>query len=109
MEPKEDDPVIARLESACSEIKTLLKSTTEMNRDLEKMDKKFENFQETFANVSKRVAPLHSHSIATKALDTRISRAVSPALSLLDSFKLAESLQNQLINLSSDLSNEKSP
>jgi exocyst complex protein 7 len=45
--------------------------------------------------------------MSRKALDTRINRAISPAIALLETFKLAESLQNKLLNLASKLSTEK--
>lgn len=106
MELNEDDPTIAKLESACSDIKTLLQTSFTMETSLGNMDKNFDALKETLTLASRRVAPLQSLSIATKALDSRINRAVSPALTLLDSFKLSESLQRNLLALSSKLSNE---
>lgn len=102
---KEDqDSTLTKLESACSDLKTLLQTSTQMDESLEKMDKKFDHVDETLSTVSRRVAPLQSMAMATKALDTRINRAVTPALALLDSFKLCESLQDNLLELSSNLS-----
>ncbi|PIN03229.1 Exocyst component protein [Handroanthus impetiginosus] len=57
--------------------------------------------------ASKIVAPLQSLSIATKALEARINRAISPALALLESFKLFESLQQKLLQTASKLLSEK--
>ncbi|GMP45511.1 hypothetical protein CsSME_00014015 [Camellia sinensis var. sinensis] len=107
MEIKEDDSTLIKLETACSDLKNLLKTSAEVEVSLEKMDKKLDIFQESLTTASRRVAPLQSLSIAAKALDTRINRAVSPALSLLDSFKLTESLQRRLLDISSKLSSEK--
>ncbi|XP_057469128.1 exocyst complex component EXO70I-like [Actinidia eriantha] len=109
MEIREDDSMLIKLESACSDLKNLLQTSISMDSNLEKMDKSFDSFQETLTTGSRRVAHLQSLSIATKALDTRINRAVSPALSLLDSFKLSESLQRKLLDLSSKLSDAKAP
>ncbi|GFY85995.1 hypothetical protein Acr_04g0007330 [Actinidia rufa] len=109
METREDDSMLIKLESACSDLKNLLQTSISMDSNLEKMGKSFDSFQETLTTGSRRVAHLHSLSIETKALDTRINRAVSPALSLLDSFKLSESLQRKLLNLTSKLSDEKAP
>ncbi|KAA8537859.1 hypothetical protein F0562_027561 [Nyssa sinensis] len=106
MDPKEDDSAMVKLESACSELKNLLQTSVSMEQSLEKIDTKFDNLQETLTTGSRRVAPLQSLSIATKALDTRINRAVSPALALLDNFKRSEALQRKLLELSSKLSNE---
>ncbi|PSS31492.1 Exocyst complex component EXO70A1 like [Actinidia chinensis var. chinensis] len=107
METREDDSMLIKLESACSDLKNLLQTSISMDSNLEKMGKSFDSFQETLTTGSRRVAHLHSLSIETKALDTRINRAVSPALSLLDSFKLSESLQRKLLDLTSKLSDEK--
>ncbi|PSR99914.1 Exocyst complex component EXO70A1 like [Actinidia chinensis var. chinensis] len=109
MEIREDDSMLIKLESACSDLKNLLQTSISMDSSLEKMDKSFDSFQETLTTGSRRVAHLQSLSIATKALDTRINRAVSPALSLLDNFKLSESLQRKLLDLSSKLSDAKAP
>ncbi|KAM7490396.1 hypothetical protein LguiA_033317 [Lonicera macranthoides] len=106
MELNENDPTIAKLQSACSDIKTLLQTSFTMETSLGNMDRNFDALKETLTLASRRVAPLQSLSIATKALDSRINRAVSPALTLLDSFKLSESLQRNLLDLSSKLSNE---
>ncbi|KAK3025448.1 hypothetical protein RJ639_041334 [Escallonia herrerae] len=109
MDSKANDPMLSKLESVCSDLKSLLQTSVSMETSLGKMDKKFDDIQETLTMASKRVAPLQSLSIAAKALDTRIHRAVSPALALLDSFKHSEALQGKLLELSSKLSNCKSP
>ncbi|RVW56121.1 Exocyst complex component EXO70A1 [Vitis vinifera] len=109
MEPKEEDPTLAKLQSACSDLKKLLHSSASMEASLEKMDKNFDTLQETLSTASRRVGPLQSLAIASKALDTRINRAVSPALALLESFKLAESLQHKLLQLTSELSSKDAP
>lgn len=105
----EDDPTLAKLESACSDLKNLLHASSSMETSLTKIDEKFFTMKETLIVASKRVAPLQTLSIATKALDSRINRAVSPALALLDSFKLFESLQSKLIELSAKLAENKVP
>lgn len=85
---KEEDSTLAKLELACSDLKTLLQASAKMDESLEKIDKKFDLVDETLSTTSRRVAPLQSLAMATKALDTRINRAVTPALALLDTFKL---------------------
>lgn len=106
---KEEDLTLTRLQSACSDLKKLIHSSAAMEESLGKMDKNFDTLQETLTAASRRVAPLQSVAIAAKALDTRINRAVSPALVLLESFKLAESLQRKLIHLTSELSSKDAP
>ncbi|KAE8659171.1 putative F-box family protein [Hibiscus syriacus] len=73
------------------------------------MEKKFDSIDETLSTAAKRVAPLQSLAMAAKALDTRTNRAVSPALDLLNSFKLSESFQHKLVELSDKLSIKKNP
>ncbi|KAL2505722.1 exocyst subunit exo70 family protein G1 [Abeliophyllum distichum] len=102
-----DDPVLAKLQLACSDIKTLLQNSTNLEISLEKMDENFYAIQENLTMASRRVAPLQSLSIGAKALDTRINRAISPALALLESFKLSESLQHKLLEIASKLLNDK--
>lgn len=80
-----------------------------MDSTYQKMDEKYESILEDLNMASRRVAPLQSLSIATKALDTRINRAISPALSLLESFKLSECLQQKLLEIASKLIAEKEP
>ncbi|XP_062165541.1 exocyst complex component EXO70I-like [Alnus glutinosa] len=106
---KEEDSTLSKLESACSDLKILLQTSAKMDESLENMDKKLDLVDESLSTASRRVAPLQSLAMAKKALDTRINRAVTPALTLLDSFKLCESLQDNLLELSSNLSSEKTP
>ncbi|KAL9386061.1 hypothetical protein Peur_023071 [Populus x canadensis] len=105
----EEDSLISELNLACSDLKTLLQASSKIEDILEKMDKKFDVIDESLSTSSRRVAPLHSLAMAAKALETRINRAVSPALALLDSFKLCESLQQKLLEVSSQLSADKNP
>ncbi|XP_022866929.1 uncharacterized protein LOC111386697 [Olea europaea var. sylvestris] len=102
-----DDPVLDKLQLACSHIKTLLQNSTNLEKGLEKMDENFDTIQESLSMASRRVAPLQSLSIGAKSLETRINRAISPALALLESFKLSESLQRKLLDTASKLINEK--
>ncbi|GMI91085.1 exocyst subunit exo70 family protein G1 [Hibiscus trionum] len=109
MAANEVDSTLLKLESACSDLRTLLQTSAKMGKDLEEVDKKFDSIDETLSTAAKRVAPLQSLAMAAKALETRINRAVSPALDLLHSFKLSESFQHKLIELSDKLSSEKNP
>ncbi|KAL2529522.1 exocyst subunit exo70 family protein G1 [Forsythia ovata] len=102
-----DDPLLAKLQLACSDIKTLLQNSTNLEKSLEKIDENFYAIQENLTMASRRVAPLQSLSIGAKALDTRINRAISPALALLESFKLSESLQHKLLEIASKLLNDE--
>ncbi|KAJ9559725.1 hypothetical protein OSB04_004885 [Centaurea solstitialis] len=104
----DDYPMLTKLESACSDLKTLLNSSTNLQTSLNKLDTNFNTKQESLNVASRRLAPLHSLSIASKALETRINRAVSPALVLIDGFKISESLQRKLVDISTKLSVEKS-
>nr|XP_027093957.1 exocyst complex component EXO70A1-like [Coffea arabica] len=109
MELKENDPTLSRLRSACDDLKKLVHTSVSVDASLEEADKKFAVMHESLSMASKRVAPLQTLSIANKALDTRINRAISPALTLLQSFKLSESLQRKLLELAAKLSNETVP
>ncbi|KAM7278088.1 hypothetical protein ACFE04_005222 [Oxalis oulophora] len=100
----DDASTITKLELACSNLKILLQASTKMENILDKVDKKLETMEESLSSASRRLAPLHSLAITNKALQTRIQRAVSPAFSLLESFKHSESLHQKLIDLSSELS-----
>lgn len=101
--------MLMKLESVCTDLKKLLLTSAKMEENLGTVDKKFDDMEETLSTAARRVAPLHSLAMTAKALETRINRAVSPALELLDSFKLAESLQHRLLQLSSEASSEKKP
>ncbi|XVE95038.1 hypothetical protein REPUB_Repub02eG0061800 [Reevesia pubescens] len=109
MAANEEDSTLVKLELACSDLRTLLQSSIKMEKSLEGMDSKFDFIDESLSTAAKRVAPLQSLAMATKALETRINRAVSPAHALLHSFKLSESLQHKLVELSNKLSIEKNP
>ncbi|CDP01273.1 unnamed protein product [Coffea canephora] len=109
MELKENDPTLSKLRSACDDLKKLVHTSVSVDASLEEADKKFAVMHESLSMASKRVAPLQTLSIANKALDTRINRAISPALALLQSFKLSESLQRKLLELAAKLSNETAP
>lgn len=109
MAAKEDDSNLVKLELACSDLRTLLKSSVKMGKTLEDMDNKFDFIDENLSTAAERVAPLQSLAMASKALETRINRAVSPALALLHSFKLSDSIQKKLVELSDKLSVEKNP
>ncbi|XP_039069870.1 exocyst complex component EXO70I-like [Hibiscus syriacus] len=109
MSANEVDSTLLKLESARSDLRTLLQSSAQMGKDLEKMEKKFDYIDESLSTAAKRVAPLQSLDMAAKALETRINRAVTPALDLLHSFKLSETFQHKLIELSDKLSIEKNP
>ncbi|KAK4352200.1 hypothetical protein RND71_027718 [Anisodus tanguticus] len=107
-ELKEDDQILFELKAACSDLKNFLQLSYNVETSLAEIEEKFDVMQENLSISSRRIAPLQSLSIANKALDTRINRAISPALSLLESFKLSESLQRRLLDLASKLANEKS-
>lgn len=99
---------LSDLEKTRSDLKSLLNATAKMEESLRKMDNEFEVIDETLLTSSRRVAPLQSFAMATKALETRINRAVTPALALLDNFKLSEKIQHKLLELSEKMSTEKS-
>ncbi|OMO70771.1 Exocyst complex protein Exo70 [Corchorus olitorius] len=109
MAANDEGSTLIKLQSACSDLRTLLQTSIKMGKDLEEMEKKFDDIDERLSTAAKRVAPLQSLAMTAKALETRINRAVSPALALLNSFKLSESLQNKLIELSKKLTVEKNP
>ncbi|GKA19293.1 exocyst complex component EXO70A1-like protein [Tanacetum coccineum] len=104
----DDYPMLTKLDSACSDLKLLLKSSTNLQTDLTKVGENYGSLQESLNVASRRLAPLQSLSIASKALETRINRAVSPALVLIDGFRISESLQRKLVDLSTKLSVTKS-
>ncbi|XVF36434.1 hypothetical protein REPUB_Repub19eG0058100 [Reevesia pubescens] len=109
MAASEEDSMFDKLDLACSDMRTVLQSSLKMEKSLEKMERKFDFIDESLSAAAKRVAPLQSLAMAAKALETRVNRAVSPTLALLHSFKLSESLQHKLIELSNKLSIEKNP
>ncbi|KAG6425126.1 hypothetical protein SASPL_115551 [Salvia splendens] len=105
----EDDEAITKLETACLDLKSILYQSLTIDSTYNKIHQNLQTIQESLTISSKTVAPLQSLSIANKALDTRINRAVSPALALLSSFTAAESLQRLLLDMASELAPEKSP
>ncbi|XP_002510086.2 exocyst complex component EXO70I [Ricinus communis] len=106
---QEDDLSLSKLESACSGLISVLQAAIKMEDSLEKMDKRFALIDERLSTTSKRVAPLHSLAVAAKALETRINRAVSSALVLLDTFRTSQSLQTKILEVSSKLSAGEKP
>eukprot|EP00268_Persea_americana_P038114 TRINITY_DN37756_c0_g1_i1.p1 TRINITY_DN37756_c0_g1~~TRINITY_DN37756_c0_g1_i1.p1 ORF type:complete len:699 (+),score=139.92 TRINITY_DN37756_c0_g1_i1:196-2292(+) len=104
-----EDSMLSKLHLATTNLHTILQASVDMETDLGEMDKRFYTLMETLSTTSKTVAPLQSLAMSTKTLDTRINRAVSPALKLLESFKLSESLQNRILKLSSKLPTKKTP
>nr|XP_043637639.1 exocyst complex component EXO70I-like [Erigeron canadensis] len=104
----EEYPILAKLESACSDLKNVLKLSSSMQTDLQKLDENHGSLKESLNVASRRLAPLQTLSIASKALETRINRAVSPALVLIDGFKISESLQRKVVDISTKLSVQKS-
>lgn len=107
MAPNKQDPTLFSLQSACTDLKALLQASKKLEDSLGNMDTRFDDIESTLSKAAKSVAPLQSLTMSTKALDTRINRAISPALALLDRFKLYESLQQKLLDLSSKVSQEK--
>ncbi|CAN1135652.1 Exocyst complex component EXO70I [Linum perenne] len=98
-----DQSSVANLVSTCSDLRNLLQTSSKMEDVLRKMDNRFQVIDDNLATTARRIAPLQSLSMASKALHTRINRAVSPAFALLDGFKRSELLQRKLINLSGKL------
>ncbi|CAN4092167.1 unnamed protein product [Withania somnifera] len=107
-ELNQDDQIIFKLKQACSDLNNLLQHSFNVETNLAEIEERFVGMQEKLSIASRRIAPLQSLSIANKALDTKINRAISPALALLESFKLSDSLQRKLLELASKLANEKS-
>lgn len=106
MEQKDDDPTLSKLLAACYDLRNLLQASASVEASLEEVDKKLGEIQDSLTVSLRKIAPLQTLSIANRALDTRINRAIDPALVLLDSFKLSGSLQTRLLDLDSKLSNE---
>ncbi|RDX71565.1 Exocyst complex component EXO70A1, partial [Mucuna pruriens] len=103
-----EDSTLLKLESACSDLKTLLRASEETEDKLATTETRFDALQGSLLTASRRIVPLQSLAMSRKAIDTRITRAISPALALLKTFKLTESLQSNLVELSSKLAAEKS-
>lgn len=110
MAPREEEGSrMLKLEAACSNLKTLLQASARLDESLEKMEKNLDSIDESLATASRSIMPLQSLAMTTKALETRINRAVSPALILLDTFKRSEFLQSKILAIFANLSVEKSP
>ncbi|KAK7310774.1 hypothetical protein RJT34_08491 [Clitoria ternatea] len=104
----DNDPTLTQLQSACSELHSLLRASEQTEDSLITIEARFEILQASLSTSSRRITPLQSLTLSRKALDTRINRAISPALILLDTFKHAESLQSSLVELSEKVSGERS-
>ncbi|XP_058068935.1 exocyst complex component EXO70I-like [Magnolia sinica] len=104
-----ESPMLSKLQDATRNLHHILQTSSAMQTNLINMDKRFQVLMETLSTTSKIITPIQSQSMTTKALDTRINRAVSPALKLLESFKITESLQRQLLHLSSKLPTKETP
>lgn len=102
-----EDQTLIKLESTCSDLESLLRASANMEDNLVTMDTRFDLLQGSLSTASRRITPLQSLAMSRKALETRINRAVSPALALIDTFKLTESLQHSLLDLSSKLQGER--
>lgn len=107
--PSADDTAAKKLELARTGLKALLLPSKKADSSLRKTEWRIGLIDEALSTASRLVTPLQSQAMANKALDTRINRAITPALALLDSFRVFESLQDQLLDLSSKLSTESSP
>lgn len=105
MASRSHDPAVLKLQDACNDLKRLLQASAAVEKNLEKMDDRFDRIDEALSAASRRVAPLQSLAMANKALDTRINRAINPALALLDSFRTFESLHDKIIGLTSKIIN----
>ncbi|CAJ1972800.1 unnamed protein product [Sphenostylis stenocarpa] len=102
------DPTLLKLHSAHSDVKTLLQTSSETQHNITKTETRFSLSQQSLSTVSRRILPLQSLTMSRKALDARITRAVSPAVDLLNTFKVTEALQAKLVTFSAELSAEKS-
>ncbi|KAL2318444.1 hypothetical protein Fmac_032320 [Flemingia macrophylla] len=103
-----EDPTLLKLHSACSDLKTLLRASEQTENNLAKTEATFDALQGSLSAASRRLLPLQSLAMSRKALDTRITREVSPALALHDMFKATESLQGRLLELAAGLAEERS-
>lgn len=101
------DPLLPSLHQAVTNIQTVLKASIAQEANLTQMDERLSRSHHALSDVSSTAAQLQSLSMATTALDSRLNRAVSPALHLLHSFRRAESIQRRLLALSTSLSSPK--
>ncbi|XP_020981191.1 exocyst complex component EXO70I-like [Arachis duranensis] len=106
-EDPEENQALNKLESACSDLESFLRATEIMEHNLVTMETRFDLLQGSLSNASRRITPLQSLAMSRKALETRINRAVSPALELIETFKVAESLQHRILDLSAKLLAER--
>ncbi|XLU21435.1 hypothetical protein S245_057501 [Arachis hypogaea] len=106
-EDLEENQALNKLESACSDLESFLRATEIMEHNLLTMETRFDLLQGSLSNASRRITPLQSLAMSRKALETRINRAVSPALELIETFKVAESLQHRILDLSTKLLAER--
>lgn len=90
----------AELQASRSGLASLLRSTSDVETALSDFDARLSSHLSALSTVSDTVSPLQSHAVATRALRSRIDRAVSPALALLQAFSLVRSLQRRLLRLS---------
>ncbi|XP_057722115.1 exocyst complex component EXO70I-like [Arachis stenosperma] len=106
-EDPEENQALNKLEAACSDLESFLRATEIMEHNLVTMETRFDLLQGSLSNASRRITPLQSLAMSRKALETRINRAVSPALELIETFKVAESLQHRILDLSAKLLAER--
>jgi len=102
------DPTLLKLHQALSDLKTLLQASSEAQHNLTETEARLSLYQQSLSTASRRILPLQSLTMSRKALDARITRAVSPAVELLNMFKRTEGLQAKLVTFSAELSSEKS-
>ncbi|KAL9330650.1 hypothetical protein ACSQ67_000260 [Phaseolus vulgaris] len=102
------DPTLLKLHSARSDLNTLLQASSEAQHNITQTETRFSLHQQSLSTASRRILPLQSLTMSRKALDARITRAVSPAVELLNTFKRTEGLQAKLVTFSAELSSEKS-
>ncbi|KAL4181796.1 hypothetical protein AMTRI_Chr12g239230 [Amborella trichopoda] len=96
MEPYDEDPMSLKLFRAKSDLLDILQASNSMDLSLTKMEMRLTTITQTISTTRRVIAPLQSIAMATKALDTRIDRAISPATKVLETFRIAENLQTKL-------------
>ncbi|KAI4321086.1 hypothetical protein MLD38_034507 [Melastoma candidum] len=103
----EDRATVSKLKLARDDLNGVLQASKHLEGSLKKTDTRMHLVGRSLTSSSKRVAHIQTLSMANKALDTRINRAVTPALSLLETFRSFESLQGEIMLLSKELSRQK--
>ncbi|KAG6522159.1 exocyst complex component EXO70I-like [Zingiber officinale] len=88
------------LQASRSGLASILRSTSDVETALSDFDARLSSHLSALSTVSDTVSPLQSHAVAARALRSRIDRAISPALALLQAFSLVRSLQRRLLRLS---------